>query len=53
MLVDVCDHEYVLSEHAEADSFFCFTNLMTEVGDKFTKKLDFSHTGIGEPKLIL
>lgn len=34
-------------EHAEADSFFCFTNLMTEVGDKFTKKLDFSHTGIG------
>ena len=22
---------------------------MTEVGDKFTKKLDFSHTGIGEP----
>ena len=24
---------------------------MTEVGDKFTKKLDFSHTGIGEPGL--
>ena len=21
---------------------------MTEVGDKFTKKLDFSHTGIGK-----
>ena len=52
MLVDVCDHECVLSEHAEADSFFCFTNLMTEVGDKFTKKLDFSHTGIGESKII-
>ena len=42
----------LLSEHAEADSFFCFTNLMTEVGDKFTKKLDFSHTGIGQPKVI-
>ena len=38
------------SEHAEADSFFCFTNLMTEIGDKFTKKLDFSHTGIGQPQ---
>ena len=25
---------------------------MTEVGDKFTKKLDFSHTGIGQPKII-
>lgn len=36
-----------MSEHAEADSFFCFTNLMTEIGDKFTKKLDFSHSGIG------
>lgn len=23
---------------------------MTEVGDKFTKKLDFSHTGIGESR---
>ena len=42
-----------LSEHAEADSFFCFTNLMTEVGDKFTKKLDFSHTGIGDSKIII
>ena len=38
----------VTSEHAEADSFFCFTNLMTEIGDKFTKKLDFSHSGIGK-----
>ena len=36
-----------MPEHAEADSFFCFTNLMTEVGDKFTKKLDYSHSGIG------
>ena len=34
--------------HAEADTFFCFTSLMTEIGDKFTKKLDTSLAGIGE-----
>lgn len=34
--------------YAEADTFFCFTNLMTEIGDKFTKKLDFSQAGIGK-----
>ena len=34
--------------HAEADTFFCFTALMTEIGDKFTKKLDYSRAGIGE-----
>lgn len=33
--------------HAEADAFFCFTALMTEIGDKFTKKLDSSQAGIG------
>lgn len=36
------------SAHAEADTFFCFTSLMTEIGDKFTKKLDSSRAGIGQ-----
>ncbi len=35
------------TEHAEADTFFCFTTLMTEIGALFTKKLDFSRAGIG------
>lgn len=34
-------------EHAEADTFFCFTALMAEIGDMFTKKLDRSQAGIG------
>ena len=34
-------------EHAEADTFFCFTALMAEIGDLFTKKLDSAHLGIG------
>lgn len=35
-------------EHAEADTFYCFSNLMVEIGDKFTKILDRSRAGIGE-----
>ncbi|XP_032232579.1 TBC1 domain family member 13 [Nematostella vectensis] len=34
-------------EHAEADAFFCFTNLMSEIRDNFIKSLDESATGIG------
>lgn len=34
-------------EHAEADTFFCFSNLMVEIGQHFTKKLDRSRAGIG------
>lgn len=33
-------------EHAEADTFFCFTNLMAEIRDNFMKSLDHSRTGI-------
>lgn len=33
-------------EHAEADSFFCFTLLMSEIRDFFIKTLDNSETGI-------
>lgn len=34
-------------EHAEADAFFCFMNLMSEIRDVFIKTLDRSDTGIG------
>ncbi|XP_018088162.1 TBC1 domain family member 13 isoform X1 [Xenopus laevis] len=33
-------------EHAEADTFFCFTNLMAEIRDNFIKSLDDSQCGI-------
>ncbi|XP_074655060.1 TBC1 domain family member 13-like isoform X2 [Tubulanus polymorphus] len=33
--------------HAEADAFFCFTNLMGEIRDNFIKSLDDSEHGIG------
>jgi len=33
-------------EHAEADCFFCFTNLMSDIRDFFIKTLDDSTTGI-------
>ncbi|XP_068695317.1 TBC1 domain family member 13-like isoform X1 [Montipora foliosa] len=34
-------------EHVEADAFFCFTNLMSEIRDNFIKSLDDSECGIG------
>ena len=33
--------------HAEADAFFCFTMLMSEIRDVFIKTLDDSAMGIG------
>ena len=33
-------------QHAEADCFFCFTNLMSDIRDFFIKTLDDSATGI-------
>eukprot|EP01133_Synstelium_polycarpum_P017255 gene17255-20564_t len=33
-------------EHAEADSFYCFTNLMSEIRDNFCKTLDKSDSGV-------
>lgn len=35
------------SKYAEADCFFCFTNLMSEIRDFFIKSLDESSSGIG------
>ncbi|GFY63049.1 TBC1 domain family member 13 [Trichonephila inaurata madagascariensis] len=34
-------------KYAEADAFFCFTNLMSEIRDFFIKSLDHSASGIG------
>lgn len=37
---------YFFIEHAEADTFFCFTNLMSEIRDFFIKSLDEAEFGI-------
>lgn len=37
---------YFITEHAEADCFFCFTALMSEIRDFFIKTLDDSEGGI-------
>jgi hypothetical protein len=37
-----------LPEHAESDSFFCFTNLMSEIRDFFIKSLDETDHGINK-----
>src|SRR5690554_4371809 len=34
------------TEHAEPDTFFCFTNLMSEIRDNFCKTLDTDALGI-------
>ena len=33
-------------EHAEADTFFCFTNFMADIRDNFIKSLDHTKSGI-------
>lgn len=35
-----------LTEYAEADCFFCFTNLMSEIRDFFIRTLDETESGI-------
>ncbi|XP_054770261.1 TBC1 domain family member 13-like [Lytechinus pictus] len=40
------DKDLSWREHAEADTFFCFTNLMSKMRDTFIKTLDDSPTGI-------
>ena len=40
------DTSSLFKDHAEADAFFCFTQLMSEVRDRFIKSLDSSSTGI-------
>lgn len=35
------------AEHAEADAFYCFQNLMSEIKDIFIRTLDNSDCGIG------
>ncbi|XP_014225297.1 TBC1 domain family member 13 [Trichogramma pretiosum] len=41
-----CDPDQKWREHAEADTFFCFTNLMAEIRDFFIKTLDEAECGI-------
>ncbi|XP_011505003.1 PREDICTED: TBC1 domain family member 13 isoform X2 [Ceratosolen solmsi marchali] len=41
-----CDPDQKWREHAEADTFFCFTNLMSEIRDSFIKSLDEAEFGI-------
>ena len=41
-------HYSAPTEHVEADAFFCFTNLMSEIRDNFIKSLDDSACGIGK-----
>ena len=40
-------------EFAEADTFFCFSHIMVEIGDKFNKALDSSPTGYSKHKTEL
>jgi len=40
------DQNKECAENAEADAFFCFTNLMSEIMDVFCKTLDTSSMGI-------
>lgn len=45
---DDCDLSFYIQliEYAEADCFFCFTNLMADIRDFFIKTLDEAETGI-------
>ena len=40
------DHFLFLLEYAEADCFFCFTNIMSDIRDFFIKSLDEAESGI-------
>ena len=46
-------HYSAPTEHVEADAFFCFTNLMSEIRDNFIKSLDDSACGIGKLHKLL
>lgn len=35
------------AEYAEADTFYCFQNLMSDIKDNFIRTLDNSNCGIG------
>uniref|UniRef100_A0A0N4ZWW4 TBC1 domain family member 13 n=1 Tax=Parastrongyloides trichosuri TaxID=131310 RepID=A0A0N4ZWW4_PARTI len=40
------DPDLEWTKYAEADAFYCFQNLMTEIQDNFIKTMDTSHIGI-------
>lgn len=37
---------FLFTEYAESDTFFCFTGLMSEIRDVFIKTLDESEVGL-------
>jgi hypothetical protein len=43
---NITEHLANISEYAEADCFFCFTNLMSDIRDFFIKTLDEAECGI-------
>ncbi|GLV45617.1 GTPase activating protein SECIS-dependent read-through [Carabus blaptoides fortunei] len=47
------DPDIEFREHAEADCFFCFTNLMSEIRDFFIKTLDEADCGINNMMIKL
>lgn len=46
LLIGVLHLSTIISEYAEADCFYCFTALMSEIRDFFIKTLDESEGGI-------
>ena len=42
------DPDLEWAEHAEADTFYCFQQLMSEIKDNFIKTLDKSSCGVGK-----
>lgn len=46
LIIFIIKKLFFILEHAEADCFFVFTNLMSEIRDFFIKTLDETDTGI-------
>lgn len=51
--VFAADTDAEWAAHAEADAFYCFQNLMSEIKDNFIRTLDYSDCGIGEPHIFI
>lgn len=46
-VICLADSDPEWAEWAEADTFYCFQNLMSEIKDNFIRTLDSSDCGIG------
>jgi len=40
--------KFIIVEYAEADTYFCFQNLMGDIRDNFIRSMDNSQDGIGK-----